>query len=338
MDKDSQSSHDQRLKNIEHQVEIGATLTAMLLGYARKGNYEVKLLDLNLLVKETFPLFGKTKKGIKIHLQLEEGSLAIEADRRQLEHVFLNLFLNAVDAMPKGGDLLIKTLRTTHQSMKGKAYDPVPGNYVLLTVTDTGIGMDQETMDHVFDPFYTTKEVGKGTGLGLASAYGIIKAHGGYIDVDSTQGRGSTFEIYLPLSEKVFKVARLADKIMRGTETVLLVDDEASIRQVGRELLEAMGYRVLEAGNGKEAIESYSKHQEDIDIVLLEMTTDQTDGDLVCVRLKEMNPDVKVLLVGSAPFNGEMRQILRSSCDGFIEKPFNMENLSAKIREIVDKQ
>jgi PAS domain S-box-containing protein len=338
MDADSQPSQHQRLKNIESQVEIGATLTSMLLGYARKGNYEVKLLDLNLLVKDTFPVFGRTKKGIKIHLELAEDSLAIEADRRQLEQVFLNLFLNAVDAMPKGGDILIKTVHTTHRSMKGKAYDPKPGNYAMLTVTDTGVGMDQETMGHVFDPFFTTKEVGQGTGLGLASAYGITKAHGGYIDVDSTKGHGSTFKIYLPLSEKVYKISQVADRVMTGTETVLLVDDEESIRQVGRELLEAMGYRVLEASDEEEAIETYKKNQDDIDIVLLEMTMQKMAGDLACVRLKEMNPNVKILLVGSHPMDGEDRDTLRRSCDGFIEKPFNMKRLSTKIREIVDKR
>jgi two-component system cell cycle sensor histidine kinase/response regulator CckA len=338
MDMDSQPSQHQRLRNIEAQIEIGAQLTSLLLGYARQGKYEVRLLDLNRLVEETFGVFGRTKKGIKVHLELTEGSLAVEADRRQLEQVFLNLFLNAVDAMPKGGDLLIKTMYTTHSSMKGKPYDPRPGNYAMLIVADTGTGMDEKTMERVFDPFFTTKEVGQGTGLGLASAYGIIKAHGGYIDVDSAKGHGSTFTIYLPVSEKAYKVAKIADKIIQGTETVLLVDDEPSIRQVGRDLLEAMGYRVLEAADGEEAIEAYRKNQHDIDIVLLEMTMHKMGGDKACVRLKEINPDVKVLLVGSSPINGEVREVLKPSCDGFIEKPFNMKTLSAKMREIFDRK
>ncbi len=336
MDMDSQASRHQRLKNIERQVEIGATLTSMLLGYARKGKYEVKLLDLNLLVKETFGVFGRTKKGIKIRFELAEGSLAMEADRRQLEQVFLNLFLNAGDAMPKGGDLLIKTMHTTHRSMKGKAYDPKPANYGMLTVTDTGIGMDQETMEHVFDPFFTTKKVGQGTGLGLASAYGIIKAHGGYIDVDSTKGHGSTFTIYLPVSERVYKITEIAEEIIKGTETVLLVDDEPPIRQVGRELLEAMGYRVLEATDGEEAVETYRKNQSAVDIVLLEMTMHKMGGDQACVRLKEINPDVKVLLVSSFPINGETMEVFKQSSDGFIQKPFTIKRLSAKIRETLD--
>jgi PAS domain S-box-containing protein len=336
MDMDSQASRHQRLKNIERQVEIGATLTSMLLGYARKGKYEVKLLDLNLLVKETFGVFGRTRKGIKIRFELAEGSLAMEADRRQLEQVFLNLFLNAGDAMPKGGDLLIKTMHTTHRSMKGKAYDPKPANYGMLTVTDTGIGMDQETMEHVFDPFFTTKKVGQGTGLGLASAYGIIKAHGGYIDVDSTKGHGSTFTIYLPVSERVYKITEIAEEIIKGTETVLLVDDEPPIRQVGRELLEAMGYRVLEATDGEEAVETYRKNQGAVDIVLLEMTMHKMGGDQACVRLKEINPDVKVLLVSSFPINGETMEVFKQSSDGFIQKPFTIKSLSAKIRETLD--
>lgn len=336
MDLGSQASQQRRLKNIEHQVEVGATLTSMLLGYARKGNYEVKLLDLNLLTNKTFAFFGRTRKGIKIRLELAKGPLAIEADRRQLEQVFLSLFLNAVDAMPEGGDVFIKTKHTTHRSMQGKPYDPKQGNYAMLTVTDTGIGMDQETMEHVFDPFFTTKEVGKGTGLGLASAYGIIKAHGGYIEVDSTKGRGSTFTIYLPLSEKVYKVTQAADRVVGGTETILLVDDEDPIRQLGKDLLEAMGYHVLEASNGEEAIEVYRMNQDQIDVVLLEMNMHKMEGKLACVRLKEMNPNVGILLVGSAPINGEAREILKENCDGFIEKPFNMKKLSARIREILD--
>lgn len=339
MNMNSEPSQQRRLEKIEHQVEAGAQLTSLLLGYARKGAYEVRLLDLNLLVKETFGVFAKTKKGIKIQFELMERSPMVEADRRQLEQVLLSLFLNAGDAMPAGGDLLIKTMHTTHRHMKGRPYDPKPGSYVMLTVTDNGTGMDQETMERVFDPFFTTKEVGQGTGLGLASAYGIVKAHGGYIEVDSTKGHGSTFTIYLPVSERVHEVAEIADEVIKGTETVLLVDDEEPIRQLGRELLEAMGYRVLEASDGDEAIKAYRKNQGDIDVVLLEMNMPKMGGDVASVRLKEINPDVKVLLVGSySTINGEAREVLKRSCDGFIQKPFNMKRLSSKIRELLDKK
>jgi len=201
-DIDSSHPHYERLKKIEKQVQSGARLTSHLIGYARKGRYQVKSLDLNQLVEETSDTFSRTKKEITIHRELAKDLFAIEADRRQIEQVLLNLFVNAAEAMPGGGDLMLKTMNTTHKDIKGKLYHPEPGNYVLLMVTDTGTGMDKETMERIFDPFFTTKEMGRGTGLGLASVFGIIKGHGGYIEVDSKKGQGATFSIYLPASEK----------------------------------------------------------------------------------------------------------------------------------------
>jgi two-component system cell cycle sensor histidine kinase/response regulator CckA len=228
MDMDSTHPHYRRLKSIEKQVERGARLTSYLLGYARKGRYEVKPLELNELLEETSNTFGRTRKEITIHRELARDLFAIEADQGQIEQVLLNLFVNAADAMPGGGDLILKTMNTTHHDMKSKLYDPKPGNYVQLTVTDTGMGMDKEIMDRIFDPFFTTKEMGRGTGLGLASAYGIIKGHGGYIDVESRKGHGTTFSIYLPASEK--KVRRslktTESSVNRITMALDVNDDE----------------------------------------------------------------------------------------------------------------
>ncbi|MBW2073852.1 MAG: response regulator, partial [Deltaproteobacteria bacterium] len=241
--------------------------------------------------------------------------------------------------MHGSGDLILKTMNTTHKDMKRKLYDPKPGNYVLLTVTDTGTGMDKETMERIFDPFFTTKEMGRGTGLGLASAYGIIKGHGGYIDVGSTKGRGTTFSIYLPASEKrVPKTVRHADRIIKGSETVLLVDDEETIRQVGQELLEAMGYRVLMARDGNEALEVYKKNRDDIDIVILDMVMPNMGGGEAYDRMKEINPDAKVLLSSGFSIDGEASEILERGCNGFIQKPFTMNELSGKIGEILGKE
>ncbi|MBW1741258.1 MAG: PAS domain S-box protein, partial [Deltaproteobacteria bacterium] len=227
MDIDSAHPYYERLKNIEKQVQTGARLTSHLLGYARKGRYEVKPIDLNQLAEETSDAFGRTRKEITIHRELPEDLYAIEADPGQIEQVLLNLFINASDAMPGGGDLILRARNVTHKDMKSKLYDPKPGNYVLLTVTDTGTGMDKETIERIFDPFFTTKEMGRGTGLGLASVYGIIKGHGGYIDVESNKGQGTTFSIYLPASEKkIQKAIKTAEPFIRGTGTVLLVDDE----------------------------------------------------------------------------------------------------------------
>ncbi len=184
----SSHPHYDRLICIKKQVQSGAKLTRQLLGYARKGRYDVKPISLNKLVEETSNIFGRTKKEITIHRELAEDLFVVEADQGQIEQVLLNLYVNAADAMPGGGNLILKTMNTTHDNMKGKAYNPEPGNYLMLTVTDTGMGMGKKTRERIFDPFFTTKEMGRGTGLGLASAYGIIKGHGGYIDVESKIG------------------------------------------------------------------------------------------------------------------------------------------------------
>jgi PAS domain S-box-containing protein len=329
----------ERLKNVEKQVESGARLTSHLLGYARKGKYEVKPVDLNQLVEETCETFGRTRKQVDIHRDLAGDLSAIEADSGQIEQVLLNLLVNAADAMPGGGDLILKTMNVTHKDMTGKLYKPKRGDYVMLTVTDSGTGMDKKTMERIFDPFFTTKEMGRGTGLGLASAYGIMKAHGGYIDVESKKGQGTTFSIYLRASEKeVHKAVKTAEEVIEGTGKVLLVDDEEVILEVGQDLLEAMGYRVLIARDGNEAIEVYKKNRDEIEIVVLDMVMPGMGGGEAYDRMKEVNPDIKVVLSSGFSIDGEATEILERGCDGFIQKPFRMNELAKKIREILDKK
>ncbi len=330
--------HYEMLKNIENQVQNGSKLTGQLLGYARKGRYEVKSLDLNHLVKETSEAFGRTRKNIAIHHELAQDLFSCEADQGQIEQVLMNLFVNAADAMPQGGNLSLKTADITHEEIKDKLYDPKPGDYILLTVADTGIGMDQKTLDHIFEPFFTTKELGRGTGLGLASVYGIVKGHGGYIDVESEKGYGTTFKIYLPASaKKVEEGVRTADLIMKGTETILLVDDEEAVLNVGEGMLEAMGYQVLSAHDGKEAIEIYEKHRELIHLVLLDIVMPMMGGSELFDRLKKINPDVKVLLSSGYSIDGEATKILERGASGFIQKPFSVKQLSQSIHEILKK-
>jgi two-component system cell cycle sensor histidine kinase/response regulator CckA len=337
-DMDVTDPHYERLKNTEKQIQSGAKLTSHLLGYARKGRYEVRPLSLNQLVEEAAETFGRTRREITIYSDFAEDLFATEADPGQIEQVLWNLFINAADAMPGGGSLILRTVNVTHKDMKGQLYEPVPGRYVSLTVTDTGTGMDKEIMERIFDPFFTTKERGRGTGLGLASAYGIVKGHGGYIDVASKKGQGTTFKIYLPASEKrVYEAFKRTDQLITGTETVLLVDDEEAIRQVGQELLEAMGYRVLLAKDGREAVELYAKNRDDIDLVLLDIVMPHMGGADAYERMKQMNPDVKVLLLSGYSIDGEAAEILKRGCNGFIQKPFTMRELSGKIRDIVEK-
>jgi signal transduction histidine kinase/CheY-like chemotaxis protein len=337
MDIDSAHPHYKRLRGIEQQVQSGSNLTKQLLGYAREGRYEVKTINVNDIVKETSDTFAMTKKDISVHLALAEDINVIKADQGQLRQTLLNLYVNAADAMPRGGDLFLKSLNVTDLDMKGKPYIPKPGNYVLLTITDTGTGMDNKTIERIFDPFFTTKGMSKGTGLGLASVYGIVKAHGGYIDVDSQKGHGTTFSIYLPASDtEGTKEKELVAEVLKGKEGILLVDDEDVIIDVGHEILKTLGYEVHVARSGREAIDAYEANQDKIDMVILDMVMPDMGGGEAYDTLKRINPDIKVLLSSGYSLNGQAAEILRRGCDGFIQKPFNVTQLSQKLREILE--
>lgn len=339
IDIDSKHPYYERLNNIEKQVVRAASLTSHLLGYARKGRDVVRPIDLNQLIGEICGAFARTRKKITIHKKLVKDLSAIEMDSGQIEQVLLNLFMNAADAMPGGGDLIIETTNVRSEDIKEKLYNPKPGKYVMLSVTDTGIGMDKKTAERIFEPFFTTKEPGQGTGLGLASSYGIIKGYGGYIDVESKKGEGATFRIYIPASEKEVRKDDMApEEIIKGTGTVLLVDDEKVLLEIGRELLEVMGYRVLTARGGKEAIEVCRKNRDEIDMVLLDMIMPAMGGGEVFDIIKEINPGIKVLLSSGYSSGGKANEILSRGCDGFIQKPFSMSELSEKIKEILGKE
>ena len=202
LDLDSRHPHHSGLKKIESAIQGGAELTSQLIGYARKGRYRSKSIAINEIVENTSQTFQKMKKEIIIHCELTQRPHAIEADQGQMEQMLLNLFINAADAMPDGGDIYLKTKNVTHRDIKSKLYEAVPGKYVRLTVSDRGVGIEKKIQHRIFDPFFTTKTTGKGTGLGLASAYGIVKSHEGYINVESKKGHGTTFFIYLPAARK----------------------------------------------------------------------------------------------------------------------------------------
>jgi CheY-like chemotaxis protein len=209
---------------------------------------------------------------------------------------------------------------------------------VRISVSDTGVGMDKTTLERIFDPFFTTKGMGRGSGLGLASAYGIIKNHDGFIQVHSEKGHGSIFNIYLPASpKKVIEEEELTGDILKGSETVLLVDDEDMIIEVAEQLLEHLGYRVLMAGSGKEAIKIYQEKSQHIDMVILDMVMPEMGGGETYDALKMLNSKVKVLLSSGYSIDGQATEILGRGCNGFIQKPFKVEAFSQKLREILDE-
>ncbi len=338
MDTASSHPHFEHLQGIEDYVKNAADLVKQLLGLARGGKYEVKPMDLNKLIKQTSEMFGRTKKEITIRGKYEKNLFASEVDKGQIELVLLNLYVNAWQAMPEGGNLYIKTENITIDKNYIKTFYVEPGKYVKISITDTGVGIDEATQKKIFDPFFTTKEIGRGTGLGLASAYGIAKNHRGFITVDSKKGEGATFAIYLPASEKkIIEENELKQEILKGTETVLLVDDEDMIVDVGELLLEKLSYKVLVARSGKEAIKIYKKNRDEISIVLLDMIMPEMGGSETYGKLKEINPTVKVLLCSGYSINDQATQILEQGCDGFIQKPFTLKNLSQRIRKILDK-
>ena len=326
----------EHLEGIEHCVRSATDLTKQLLGFAREGKYEVKPTDLNNLLKEQSSLFGRTRKEIHIEESYAADLWTVEIDRGQIEQVLLNLFVNAWHAMAGGGTLRIRTENVIIDEQSGLRFSTDPGRYVKISVADSGMGMDEATRKKIFDPFFTTKKRERGTGLGLASVYGIVENHGGFIDVFSRKGEGSTFTIFLPSSEK--KPDRGNERQrrpLRGNETVLLVDDEEIIVDVGRQILKTLGYRVLPVMSGKEALALYKRRRNEIDIVILDMIMPDMGGGDVYDRLKAVDRGVKILLSSGYSLDGQAAEILGRGCDGFIQKPFNVTDLSHKIREIL---
>ncbi|MBA4366540.1 MAG: hypothetical protein C0403_02760 [Desulfobacterium sp.] len=322
---------------IEKIVHRGANLARQLLGFARGGKYQVVPILLNSLIQDTLEMFGRTCKNIQIHTHLQKELWTVEGDRTQLEQVVLNLLINSNDAMPEGGDIFIDTRNTHVSEIEAKKHLGVPGDFVSITVRDTGSGMDKETKSKIFDPFFTTKEQGKGTGLGLSSAYGIIKNHNGQIDVYSEPNKGTIFKIFLPASTKKMDQTEKTDyQLKKGNETILLIDDEYDFRDTGEEMLRIMGYEVITARNGRHATEIFSTMPDAIDLIILDMIMPVMGGGDAFNILKKIRPNVKIILSSGYTTDNEAAEILSRGCNNFIQKPFDIIELSIKVRETLD--
>ncbi len=322
--------------SIERCVDSAAKLTKQLLGFARGGKYMVKATSLNDMIRKLKGMFERTNKHIFFHEKHQDDLWSVEVDQGQIEQVIMNLFLNACQAMLKKGELRVTSENVVLDQNFVKNFDVEPGNYVKISVGDTGYGMDPEVQQRIFEPFFTTKAVGEGTGMGLASAFGIVKNHNGIIECRSTRGKGSTFNVFLPASrQETSDPSGSQSKLHKGTETILLVDDEDIIISVDRKLLKQLGYKVLIAKNGVTAMKIFTARHQHIDLVLLDIIMPDMGGEEVYARMKNLKPDVKVLVSSGYSIDWQARKMIEDGCSGFIQKPFKMNQLAFEIREIL---
>jgi PAS domain S-box-containing protein len=326
------------LERIEQGASRAASLTAKLLAFARGGGYEKKPLDMNALVEETAEILRDTiDKSLTIQTRLAPDIPSMEGDVGQLQQVIINVCLNSRDAMPEGGTISIETkTEVIDEIFIRKHVGTNEGLHIVVAVVDTGVGMDEQTQKRMFEPFFTTKAKDKGTGLGLSMVHGIVSSHGGFILVDSAPGKGSTFSIYLPASEKSLPPREVQQySTVNGTGKVLVVDDEDYIRDLVRDILESTGYTVATAVNGEEAISIYQNEGDTIDLVILDMVMPKMDGKAVFCKLREMDPAVKVILSSGYSARDSAQDIINEGIAGIIQKPYKSHELQRTVESIL---
>jgi PAS domain S-box-containing protein len=341
IDKSGENPEYKHLKAIQDAGFRAADLVKQLLLFSRKADSTKKPITLQHEVEHAKKLLERTiPKMVEIVVTTGTRLWSVNADPVQMEQMLLNLGTNAADATPDGGKLLFEIENTTlDDDYANRHLGAQPGRYVLLTVSDTGQGMDQETMKKIFDPFFTTKELGKGTGLGLASVYGIVKSHGGYITCYSEVGQGTTFKIYFPAMEQpeVEETNEVEVKpIPRGTETVLLVDDEETIRGFARQTLMKFGYTVLTASTGEEALTVYSKEPDKIDLIVMDIGMPGMGGHKCLQELVRINPAIKVVIASGYSIDGQVRKTMEAGAAGYLAKPYQLADLLGKVRNVLD--
>jgi nitrogen-specific signal transduction histidine kinase len=329
------------LVQIRQFSDRAAGLTHQLLAFSRRQPLQVSTVDLNRLVKSTTAMIERLI-GEDVALQLHAGEelASIRADSGQIEQVLMNLAVNSRDAMPDGGSLIIETDNVQlDEGYAGGHTAVVPGDYVRLTVTDTGVGMDAESQARIFEPFFTTKEQGKGTGLGLSTVYGIIKQHGGNIWVYSEPGNGTCFKIYLPTFDsqpEPAAVSSLVGRVPRGDETILLVEDEPRVRDAVQRALENYGYRVLSATHPEEARRVFDEHREAIDMLLTDVVMPGYDGKQLYERISSGQPGLPVLYMSGYTDRAILDHGVLNPGITFIQKPFSPAQLVRKVRAVLD--
>jgi PAS domain S-box-containing protein len=332
---------DRSLMEIKQAAQRGAELTQGLLTFSRKVQSKPRPLNFNQEVIRVERLLQRTiPKMIQVELMLAGNLWTISADPVQMEQVIMNLAINARDAMPEGGRLVIGTQNIILDNEFCKNHmGSRPGSYVLLTVSDTGQGMEKEVLERLYEPFFTTKGMSQGTGLGLAMVYGIVKSHEGYIDCESELGMGSLFKIYLPVVEQAVEVEQKEDEKQprRGTETILLVDDEESLRDLAKAILSKFGYTVLTAYDGERALEIYRREKGRIHLIILDLIMPGMGGIRCLEELLSIDPEVKVVIATGYSPEGPAKVGIERKATGYINKPYNLRDLLRVVREAMDK-
>lgn len=329
------------LERINHAAQSGADLVRRLLMFSKKSEMKPRPMSLNQQIAQTKSLLSRTiPKTITIELRLADELPAIEADPVQIGQVLMNLAVNATDAMPDRGTLVIETQQTVlGDEYLNSHFGVKSGNYVLLTFSDTGEGIDKESLEHIFEPFFTTKSPGKGTGLGLAVVYGIVKQRGGHITCYSEQGVGTTFKIYLPVVETQIEPRTQAYRrtIAGGTETILLVDDEQDVRDLGERILTRAGYKVLTAADGRVGLDIFRKEKEAISLVILDLIMPEMDGHQCLKEILQTDKQAKVIVSSGYSANGSPEKTSQSGAKGFVGKPYDMNQLLQTVRDVLDQ-
>ena len=330
------------LEQIRTMVLKGRELAQQLLAFGRKVPAKFEALDVNQVVDQVAKLLQRTiPRMIQIDLQLSDHLMPIKADGGQCEQLIMNLCINAQDAMPDGGKMTITTENCRVENGAENTPALTPGKYVLLSVADTGRGMAPETLAKMYEPFFTTKELGKGTGLGLAIAYGIAKNHGATIDCKSQMGEGTCFHLYFPtISARAVTETRksfdIIDGSVNGRERILLIEDEEDIVDIGKKVLEEHGYQVITAGNGEEGIARFLQDRGRIDLILLDISMPGIGGIKCMQQILQSDPNAKIALISGYTSNGRFKEAIRSGARAFLSKPYSRSELLRTVRKLLD--
>ena len=333
------------IHQIAKLVDTAAELTGRLLGFARGGKYKIVELDVNLVLAMALNIFKPSRKDITIHESLDKKLHLVEGDHSQLEQVCLNILINASQAMIDPGEIFVRTQNIVIKEDHGYPFEVNPGLYIKIMIQDTGIGMDMKIQKRIFDPFFSTRTTGEtqSRGLGLSTVFGIVKNHKGFITVKSRKGEGSTFTVCLPSSSKGNtrndpKDVQASEQMPKGSETILLVDDEENVLSLWKNFLEKLGYKTILARNGLEAVKIFSLYKDRISLVVLDLILPEMDGLKVFSEIKQITEQARFLITSGYPMDEKVEELLHQSCHEFIQKPFALNEFSKVVRVLLDKK